>query len=44
MVIAVIVGAALVAFIFVKSKNMKREDLEQEADEAREQLIPDAAT
>jgi hypothetical protein len=40
--IAVVVGSALVAYTAIKSRNMAREKLEEEAEGAREVLMPDA--
>lgn len=42
MSIAVIVGTALVTFTYLKSRNMKREHLEDEAEGAAETLMPSA--
>jgi multisubunit Na+/H+ antiporter MnhC subunit len=39
--LAVVVGAALVSFTFIKSRNMKRDHLEEEAEDAEETLMPD---
>lgn len=39
---AVVVGTALVTFVSLKSRNMAREKLEDEAEEATEQLMPNA--
>lgn len=41
--IAVIVGSALVSFTYVRSRNMAREKLEDEAESATERLIPEPA-
>lgn len=38
--VAVVVGGALVTFVTVKSRNAKREMLEEEAEEASENLMP----
>ncbi|KAK6387386.1 uncharacterized protein PV06_04969 [Exophiala oligosperma] len=40
--VAVIVGTALVTFTYLKSRNMKREHLEDEAEGAAETLMPSA--
>lgn len=42
--IALIVGVALVGFVWYKSRYMHREELEEEAEEAVEQQMPSAAT
>lgn len=39
--IAVVVGASLVIFTWVKSRNMKRDQLEDEAEDATESLMPE---
>jgi hypothetical protein len=44
MAVAVIVGSALVGYVYVKSRGMRRDHLEIEAEGARESLIPDVAT
>ncbi|KAI1609156.1 MFS transporter, LAT3 family, solute carrier family 43, member 3 [Exophiala viscosa] len=41
MSLAVVVGIALVSFTYIKSRNMKREHLEDEAEGATETLMPD---
>ena len=41
--VALVVGVALVGFVGRKSYTMHREMLEEEAEEAREQLMPDAS-
>jgi len=40
--LAVVVGIALVTYTYVKSRNMKREHLEDEAEGATETLMPSA--
>jgi phosphotransferase system glucose/maltose/N-acetylglucosamine-specific IIC component len=40
--IAVVMGSTLVAYTAIKSRNMAREKLEEEAEGAREVLMPDA--
>ena len=40
--VAVVVGVALVAFTFVKSRTMARDKLEDEAESATEQMMPNA--
>lgn len=39
---AVVVGGGLVTFVYLKSRNMRRELLEDEAEGARESLMPTA--
>ena len=40
--VAVVVGVALVSFTYIKSRNMARDKLENEAEDATEQLMPNA--
>lgn len=40
--VAVVVGCALATFVYLKSKNLRRELLEEEAEGARERLMPTA--
>ena len=40
LILALVVGAALVGFVWRKSRTMEREKLEEEAEDAREVLIP----
>lgn len=40
--LAVVVGTGLVTFVYVKSQTMQRELLEEEAEGARERLMPTA--
>jgi multisubunit Na+/H+ antiporter MnhC subunit len=41
--LALLVGLALVAFVWRKSHKIQRENIEEEAEEARETLMPDAS-
>ncbi len=42
LVSALVVGVALVGYVWMKSRSMQREKLEQEAEGAREVLMPEA--
>jgi hypothetical protein len=42
MVVAIVLGGGLVTFVYLKSRNMHRELLEEEAEGARERLMPTA--
>lgn len=41
--LALLVGLALVAFVWRKSHKIQRENIEEEAEEARETLMPNAS-
>jgi CHASE1-domain containing sensor protein len=41
--LALLVGLALVGFVWRKSHKIQRENIEEEAEEARETLMPDAS-